>query len=205
MRRATPARALTAAAFLAVASYASIPAVARAEPAAPGADRPPVVPTRDAAVTYEMHAAGRSQTIKVEFGDGGDALRIDNPAAFGNMIFDRHADTLTVVMQQPRAYMVVPLAQGGQNPFLLDPSQKFRRLGTTETIAGTPCNDWEVSSPKGTAKACVTDWGLLLSQAGADPSGQAGTLVATSVSTDPLPASTFQPPAGFTRIAHPGP
>lgn len=184
--------------FLLAAFGAAVPAGARA------ADRPPAMPSRDASVVYRVEpAGGPAQSVHVAFGRGGEMLRVDGPGGQGDTVLDRRTGELTVVMNAQRAFMVVPSRGPVHDPFLLGDDMTYARTGTHQTIAGETCDDWRVGTPKGPGTACVTPDGLLLAASGPDSAGVSGRITAESVSRAPVPPSAFQPPAGFTRVAHP--
>jgi hypothetical protein len=172
------------------------------------ADTPPLMPTRDASVLYDVAPDGaQPQAVRVYFGAAGGLMRMDGPPgpdgkSQGAMIMDRDRHLMTVVMNGPRVYMQVPEGQGVRNPFLLDAGMHFTRQGG-RTVAGVSCTDWAIATDKGSATACVTADGVVLAEQGVDGEGNKGSLQARQVSYGPLPAATFQPPAGFQRVAHP--
>lgn len=173
---------------------------------AAAADRPPAMPAHDASVTYRVEPAGHpAQVVHVYFGAEGRLLRIDGPAGAGDTIVDRKTGVLTVVMNAQRAYMEIPSRGPVSDPFLLSDDMAFTRAGTTETIAGVPCTDWRMTSPKGPSTACVTADGLLLSATGSDGSGGQGKITALAVVPGALAAGVFTAPPGYARIAHPAP
>ncbi len=168
-------------------------------------DRPPPMPLADATVLYDVHAQGHAeQRVRVYFGRHGDLLRSDGPNGVGDTVLDRTTGTLTVVMNDQRAFMVIPSKGPVTDPFLLDPADQYRRAGSTQTIAGLACEDWLVASPKGHAKACVTAGGLLLAASGVDGTGASGEVRALSASTAALPPDIFAAPAGYQRIGRQG-
>ncbi len=179
-------------------------AVASFATASAAADKPPPMPLHDATVLYAVHAHDQPPAqIRVYFGQNGDLLRVDGPDGQGDTVLDRATGTLTIVINQARAYMVIPSKGPIQDPFLLDPSADYQRVGTSQRIAGLPCADWQITSPKGRATACVTEDGLLLAASGVDGAGASGEVRALNVSAQPLAAAMFAPPSGYQRVAHP--
>lgn len=170
---------------------------------------PPLMPTRDVTVVYGVRPDGapQEQAVRVYFRGGGGLMRIDGPpgpdgAASGDMIMDRDARTMTVVVNQPRIFMQIPERQVVRSPFVLDASMRFTRTGAS-TVAGLPCTTWSMVTDKGAATACITADGVVLSESGVDGEGARGQLTARTVRYDPLPASLFAPPPGYQRTAHP--
>lgn len=167
-------------------------------------DHPPFMPTRDVAVTYDVQPEGAPapQRIAVSFGGNGRLMRIDSPDGQGETILDRDRKLMTVVINPARVYMEIPEREAPPSPFLLDASMRFTRVGTDE-VAGLGCTHWAITAASGSATACVTQDGVLLSEEGVDSQGARGRLVAQRVTYGLLPTTVFQPPAGYNRVAHP--
>ncbi len=177
--------------------------------AARAADGPPMMPTRDATVVYEVTPEGapQAQSVRVYFRGGGSQMRIDGPpgpdgSPSGDMVLDRPSRTITVVLNPARSYMQIPEREEVRSPFVLDSTMRFTRTGTG-SVAGIPCVQWAIVTPKGDATACVTDDGVVLSASGVDGQGSRGRLMAQTVQYAPLAPSVFLPPPGFQRTAHP--
>lgn len=164
-------------------------------------DHPPLMPSHDAVVTYEVQpdGAGQPQHVKVWFAAEGARMRIDSGDGAASTVLDRTAQTVMIVLNGPRVYSRLTDRTGVRNPFLLDVSMQYRRLGSA-TIAGIDCTRWSVTSPQGQASACVTENGLILSEDGVDADGLKGRLKAISVSYDTIPTSTFEPPEGYQEV-----
>ena len=109
---------------------------------------------------------------------------------------------MTVVINSARVYMELPEREELRSPFLLDPSMRFA-AGSADRVAGLACRNWTISGPGGNSVACVTEDGVVLSDAGADSQGARGHLVAEQVTYGPIDASLFRPPADYSRVAHP--
>ena len=186
------------------------------------ADHPPLTPMHDAAITYRFeprpteqdlrengasHQPVQSRYVQVLYAGDGGLLRInyltgdaDSPPR-GAVIINRAAQEVLVVLDAGRVYTKLTDRESVRNPFLLDLSMQFTRVGTA-TVAGQPCTLWQAYSAQGGARACVTDDGLILSQEGVDVDGLNGSLQAVRVAYGPVPSSAFQPPAGFQEV-HP--
>lgn len=170
---------------------------------------PPLMPTRDVSVLYTVQPEGaaQAQPVQVYFQGGGGMMRVDGPpgpdgAPQGDMVLDRTAKTMTVVLNGPRIYMQIPEREQVRSPFVLDASMQFTRTGVG-SVAGLPCVQWSIVSGKGSAIACVTTDGVVLSESGVDGDGARGQLVARTVTYGPLHAVLFTPPAGYQRSTHP--
>lgn len=164
-------------------------------------DHPRLTPTRDVTVVYELstpssQAKGTPNTVKVAFSGAGDLLRIDSQDGNGVTILDRPAQQVTLVMMKQQVYTRIHPSHGLHNPFMLDLDMQYTVAGH-DTIAGVACGRWSILSSHGKASACVTDDGVILSENGVDADGVEGSIRALSVSYQDIPASTFEPPAGF--------
>ena len=176
---------------------------------AQGTDGPPLMPSRDVSVIYNVQPEGapQPQPVHVYFRGGGGLMRVDGPpgpdgASQGQMIMDRTARVMTVVLNGPRIFMQIPEQDEVRSPFVLDASMHFTRTGTG-TVAGVACTNWSIVTGKGNAVACVSADGVVLSESGVDGQGARGQLVAQTVQYGTLPPSLFVPPPGYQRTAHP--
>ncbi|MGI4746091.1 MAG: hypothetical protein ACRYGI_16860 [Janthinobacterium lividum] len=170
---------------------------------------PQLMPTRDVSVLYNVQPEGAPapEPVHVYFRGGGGLMRVDGPAgpdgnSQGQMILDRDAKVMTVVLNGPRIFMQIPEQEEVRSPFVLDASMHFTRSGTG-SVAGLACTQWTIATPKGGATACVSADGVVLSESGVDGQGARGELVAQTVQYGPLAAALFTPPPGYQRTAHP--
>ncbi|GBQ30299.1 hypothetical protein AA12717_3462 [Gluconacetobacter sacchari DSM 12717] len=165
------------------------------------ADHPPLAPARDVQVEYSVQPDGAPapKTIEAWFTANGGMMRIDSPEGMGSTILNRTTRQVTIVLNKQKVYTQFDARNGIRNPFLLDLQMQYTRKGTAR-VAGVPCTEWGVVSGRGTATACVTDDGVILREDGVDGDGMKGRLEATRVIYGPLPASTFQPPAGYQMV-----
>ena len=164
-------------------------------------DHPPLMPVRDATVTYNVQPEGapQPQQVKVWFAAEGARMRIDAPDGSASTILDRTAQTVTILLHKQRVYSRLEQRNSIRNPFLLDVSMQFQKQGT-KTIAGVGCTEWGVTSGQGHATACVSDNGVILAESGVDADGAKGNLTATSVVYEPIPTSTFEAPDGYQEV-----
>ncbi|WP_173576126.1 DUF4412 domain-containing protein [Acetobacter fallax] len=164
-------------------------------------DHPPLMPTRDAVVTYTVQPDGapQSEQVKVWFASEGARMRIDAPDGAASTILNRTAQSVTIVLHKQRVFTRLTDRGAVRNPFLLDVSMQYTKSGHA-TIAGVDCTRWTVASERGRANACVTDNGLILSEDGVDSDGLKGQLTALSVSYETIPSSEFEPPAGYQEV-----
>ncbi|WP_408873856.1 hypothetical protein [Gluconobacter roseus] len=164
-------------------------------------DHPRLTPTRDVTVVYQLSTPssttkGGPDTVKVAFSGAGDLLRIDSQDGNGVTILDRPAQQVTLVMMKRQVYTRLHPNHGLHNPFMLDLDMQYTAAGH-ETVAGVACERWNIESSHGKATACVTDDGVILAENGVDADGVEGSIKAVSVTYQDIPASTFEPPAGF--------
>ena len=182
------------------------PAAAHAQVSASGGagEHPLYMPSRDVTVTYDVEPEGAPspQRVKVLFAGNGRLMRIDAPDGQGSTIMNRDRQVMQIVIGPAKVYMDVPESQQQRSPFLLDPSMQYTATGTA-TVAGLPCTTWSIITSPGTAHACVTADGVVLSEDGVDSQGARGHLVARTVTYGPIQPAAFEPPAGYTRVAHP--
>jgi hypothetical protein len=169
-------------------------------------DHPPLVPTRDAAVTYRVSGAGKNgqdAILHMYLKAGGNLLRIDTPGNHGYAIIDRRNKEMYMVIDAQRMYVELPAGDIGDRAFMLTDSMKFRRKGT-DTVAGYTCTIWDVQAQDGSGTACVTDDGVMLRASGRSRSGKGeGRLEAITVDYAPQPAALFAPPSDYKKMEVP--
>ncbi len=166
-------------------------------------DRPAIIPTADAAITYRLSgspggggAGGRLTELRMSFLAARQLVRLDaGPGSF--IVADSRARSGFMVMEAQRMVMDLP---AGNNAAAALPreSAAYTREGTA-TIAGLPCTIWRVTDEGRTSRACLTADGLLLRA-----EGEGGAMEATAVSRAPLDPARFQRPAGFQSMQIPG-
>ncbi|BAK83503.1 hypothetical protein GLX_10910 [Komagataeibacter medellinensis NBRC 3288] len=167
---------------------------------------PPLTPTRDVQVDYNVQPDGvdTPKTVRTWFAYNGGLMRIDSPQGMGETILNRMSRQVTIIINPQKVYSQLDARYGIRNPFLLDLSMTFVRKGTS-TVAGIACTQWDVTTDQGNATACVTDDGVVLQEIGVDGDGLKGRLEATKVVYAPIPDSMFQPPEGYRKIDPPPP
>ncbi|GBR01502.1 DUF4412 domain-containing protein [Acetobacter oeni] len=164
-------------------------------------DHPPLMPARDAVVTYSVQPEGApdKQEVKVWFASEGARMRIDSPDGAASTVLNRTAQSVMIILHKQRVFTLLTDRGAVRNPFLLDVSMQYKKNGHT-TIAGIDCTRWIVTSGKGQADACVTDNGLILSESGVDADGLKGQLTALSVSYETIPSTEFEAPSGYQQV-----
>lgn len=183
-------------------------------------DHPRLTPGRDAVVDYifqsrpterDLQAGAKadapvaSRHVQVLYSGDGGLMRInymigmEGDQSRGAVIINRAAQEVLVIITDRRVYTRLVQQEGVRNPFLLDMSMQFTKMGS-DVVAGQPCTKWQAVSAQGKALTCVTDDGFVLQQDGVDVDGLNGSLRAIKVAYDVVPVSTFQPPAGFVEV-----
>lgn len=187
-----------------VAAIAAGGAPAKAQEAA--TVHPPLTPTRDVQVDYNVQPDGMPEpkAVRTWFAYNGGLMRIDSPLAMGEMVLNRMTRQVMIIINPQKVYSQLDARYGIRNPFLLDLSMSFVRKGTA-TVAGVTCTQWDVTTDQGNATTCVTEDGVILQEDGVDGDGLRGKLEATKVVYGPIPDSMFQPPEGYRKIEPPPP
>lgn len=163
-------------------------------------DHPPLLPTRDVAVTYHLVRGGKASPQDVRFyaSAATNRVRFDG-TAFGYILVDRDAGTATMVIAPLKAYVDLPHHGPMTESFLLNKDMTFTRTGS-DTVAGLACTVWDVTAKRGGGTACVTDDGVILRGQGHVKTGESGGIEAVSVTYAAQPADMFNPPEGFHRL-----
>lgn len=174
------------------------------------ADLPSLHPSRDVAVVY--HADGtaetggvpQSHTIRLYWGEGGEALRVEVEGQPIVALIDFKRQRMAMLVGPRKMVLETKLDPAMVPGFVLPAGAKAVRAGT-DTVAGLGCAVWRLNGPRGSGTACVTDDGVVLRADGRAEHGS-GRLEAVSVTYAPQPAALFAPPAGFARmdLQHPG-
>lgn len=183
-------------------------------------DHPRLTPARDAVIDYvfqpkpteqDLKAGAKADTpvanrhVQVLYSGDGGLMRInymtsmDGDQSRGAVIINRAAQEVLVIINDSRIFTRLVQQEGVRNPFLLDMSMQFTKMGS-DMVAGQPCTTWQAVSAQGKALTCVTDDGFVLQQDGVDVDGLNGSLRAMKVAYDTIPVSAFEPPAGFQEV-----
>ena len=165
-------------------------------------DRPLLRPAHDVTVSYDVDAPQVPvRQVVAQIAAGLRRARIDSGDAT-TLLLDPVSGQGVLMLNGLHMYSVLSGRGHDLDEYLLDPSMQFTRAGTA-TVAGLPCTEWHVRSPRGAGTGCVTADGVLLRFAGTDSRGRQGSLVATDVRAGPLAPSLFVPPAGFHQMTLP--
>lgn len=179
--------------------------------AAQAQTHPPLRPTRDVKVTYQVTPGANApaqvqgpRELQVLYSATG-RMRVDSssPGHPGFAILDRPAHSMIVVMPAEHRYLQMPLQSRAGDTLQLDnPDLTFVRGGSA-TVAGLNCTQWQVSSksnPAHAGTACITKDGVMLKGSG---NASAGSMLATKVEYGTLPDALFRPPPGFQKMEMP--
>lgn len=164
---------------------------------------PSLVPTHDVSGTYLATGQDGPKTITVEYSKSANVLRLTPPGGAGYLLYDFAAHDAKMVLPQMQRYMEQP-AIAAQANALQGPSNGGDvniTKGTTETIAGHECTDYNATDKsKGTRSTlCVTGDSVLLKLTSSD----GGSIVAQSVSYTQVPVADVTIPPGFTQFTMP--
>jgi hypothetical protein len=171
-------------------------------------DHPNWPPTRDVTVTYAVSSAqshpGQPTQLRIAFSAALQKMRIEiNSITYMLVDFRAHVSQMVITRQS----MVITMPTNAATParaFDYADAGNMTREGT-ETIAGYQCTVWRMTRAGAASptEACFTDDGTLLRSRGGGPADQDGRVDAKSVSYDAIPASSFEPPAGFMVMTAP--
>ena len=174
--------------------------VAAAPAPAPGADRPPLAPTREVSVLYRVSSSPtQAFEIRITSKAGNTRRRIDLPDK-NYLIVDQAAQRMVMVSPFEGTAMEVPWSSGLGLQFTLDADMRFTRRASA-TVAGIRCTNYTVQTTTTFGEACVTDDGVMLRTLAQNSAGQRTAIEEISVSFTPAPASDYAPPPDFQRVA----
>lgn len=172
-------------------------------------DRPPLQPTRDVAVTYQvlgqdlkpMQGRGPMATngISIAWSASTGLMRTE-VAGMGYMVADQRQGKAFMVIEAMHAIMDIPFGQAALQHGM-SPNATFRREGTA-TVAGLTCTIWAMQDGDRTGRACVTGDGVMLRAEGTSQ-GRTGGMEATQVNYGPQDPARFQRPQGYQAMQLP--
>ncbi|MEO9188920.1 MAG: hypothetical protein ABI224_02795 [Acetobacteraceae bacterium] len=167
-------------------------------------DLPSLHPSRDVAVVYhadgtaEAGGVSQSHTIRMFWGEAGQALRVEFDAQPIVALIDFKRQRMEMLIGSRQMVLETKLDPTLVPGFVLPTGAKAVRAGT-DTVAGLGCTVWRLTGPRGSGAACITEDGVVLRAEGKAERGS-GRLEAVSVTYAPQAASLFAPPAGFARM-----
>ena len=167
-------------------------------------ERPPIMPTRDVAVTYRVSHEGQPAEMQMSWLTAQGLMRMDMPGGQGFMVVNQQAGSGFMVMPSMRMVMDMPAGTGGVNNFArASQTASFTREGS-DRVANTPCTIWRIEDRGDSARICSTADGVTLrASAVSGPAGR-GTMEATRVEYAAQDASRFARPQGYQTMQMPG-
>ncbi len=182
-----------------------LPTLAAAQERQP--ERPPTLPSRDVAVTYQVSGVaadalpgGAPGTLELAWDAAGRRLHVGANGQPQAAIVDLTADKAVILDEGSHTALILPLGKRVTGSIGLS-GARFQR-GGTERVAGHDCTDYAVQDPHGSGTVCLTADGVPLRGDGTW-SGQAGRFTAMRVEYGAQPDSLFHPPPGFMQLSLP--
>lgn len=180
---------------------ATLPATAR------GQDGPRIQPSRDVAVTYRLEGDAASAVpggvpgaLRLSWDAAGQRLRAEPEGRTQAVIVDLRAHSAQMVDATLRSALTLPVRDADLQPLTLDGARLTRRGDAV--VAGLPCTDWAVQSPRGAGTVCLTADGVALRAEG-EVDGRRGSFTASSVSYGPQRDELFRVPADYMQFSLP--
>ncbi len=168
--------------------------------------QPLLVPGRDVAVVYRVGGAAAEQIpggapdgVRLQWDATAQRLRAEPLGRPGYALVDLGRRVADIVFPAQTSYIEAAIRGGDPQTLLAGSDVRFTRRGPSRVI-GLDCTEWAIHSRKIDGTGCVTPDGVVL-RADGQFDGRPGSMVAVSVETRPQPASAFQPPEGFFRLA----
>lgn len=182
-----------------------LPALAVAQERA--AERPPTLPSRDVAVTYQVSGAaaealpgGAPGALRLAWDAAGQRLRVGADGRPQAAIVDLTEGSAVILDRGLHTALTLPLGARAADGIALSGAH-FRRRGT-EQVAGYACTDYAVQDQRGSGTLCLTADGVPLRGNGTW-GGRPGRFVATQVDYGAQPDGLFRPPPGFVQLSLP--
>ncbi len=176
-------------------------------PAARAQDRPRIQPSRDVTVTYRLEGdaadavpGGVPGALRLSWNAAGQRLRAEPEGRTQALIVDLRAHSVQMMDTTLRSALTLPVRDADLQPLTLDGARLTRR--GDDVVAGLPCTDWAVQSPRGAGTVCLTADGVAL-RADGEVDGRRGAFTASSVSYGPLRDELFRVPPDYMQFAMP--
>jgi hypothetical protein len=176
-------------------------------PAAQAEDRPRIQPSRDVAVTYRVEGEAASAVpggipgaLRLSWDAAGQRLRAEPEGRTQAVIVDLRAHSVQMMDTVLRSALTLPVREADLQPLTLDGARLTRR--GDEVVAGLPCTDWAVQSPRGAGTVCLTADGVTLRAEG-EVDGRRGAFTASSVSYGPQRDGLFRVPPEYMQFSMP--
>lgn len=165
------------------------------------------LPTRDVTVSYRVagdaHQAvpgGLPDSVRVAWSAGEQRLRVEPQGRAQFLLVDLGATAVQVIDSSLRSVLDLPVKPRDLDPIRLQ-GATLTQAGRA-TIAGLPCTDYAVQSPRGHGTVCLTGDGVALRAQG-EVNGRSGSFTATAVNYGRVPDAAFAVPQGYMQLALP--
>ena len=175
-------------------------------PVAAHGDRPPMLPTRDVAITYRVVGAPPwAEEMRISWLASEGRRRIEWPGGVRATVVDhRNPGASFMIFDGVRSVFML---RAGEEPAIGTPggpetSGRFTRAGTA-SHAGQTCTVWRYEDERSTGEACVTVDGVLLRGVvtlGYEGRTQTGGLEATQVDYGPQDPARFRRPGRYQVV-----
>jgi hypothetical protein len=160
---------------------------------------PRFLPDRDVAVTYQLNLPGHDpQIYRLRYNEADELARIDSPAQGIFVLANLPSGQAQLVVPALHAVVHTPDFSDITRQIEGADGAHFTPLGHGH-YAGLRCERYQITSPDGAAKACITQSGVVLQFDGHNRNG-AAEVTAVSVTFAPQPGEAFSPPANFASI-----
>ena len=175
----------------------------------PEPDKPNLRPVRDVVVEYQLMDADspsetpRERTITVNWAKGGALMRVQMEGERYYVVLNRDSDPHDDGAAR-RACLCRPARRPQGATGFSVPTDVPMVRGVGGVVAGHRCTLWHAKLGFGDSSLCITGDEVLVSAKGYNLDHR-GDLVATSVIYGPQPATVFDPPAGFRKLAFTAP
>ncbi len=176
-------------------------------PAFADEQRPPTLPSRDVAVTYQVSGVaadalpgGAPGDLQLAWDAAGRRLHVSAEGQPQAAIVDLTAGKAEILDAGSHTALILPLGKRVAGSMTLSGAH-FRR-GGTERVAGHDCTDYAVQAQHGSGTLCITPDGVPLRGDGTWD-GEAGRFVAARVDYGPQPDALFHTPPGFMQLSLP--
>jgi len=184
-----------------LAGFALLFAVLAALPAL--ADRrPAILPLRDVAVDYRVTGRGFQdiRAVAARYSVAAQRLRLEtDDRAMGYLLVDPRSRMARMVVPGLNQYIELPLTRDRRAALLFNDRLGFTRRGAGN-VAGLPCTQWDVRGGNDTARACITDDGVILRAEGTGGEVTGSKLEALRVDYGPQSEAMFRLPQGGGQL-----
>ena len=168
-------------------------------PSSAGAQqRPTYLPTRDVVITYRVtgRAARDMRQLVVRFTAATQRIRVEtDDQTIGYLLVDPRARTARMVVPSVGQYVDLPLGRDRRAAMLFSDRLNFTRRGTSRLV-GLACNQWDVQGGRDSARACITEDGVILRAEGRGGDVAGSRMEATRVDFMTQPGRLFDVPQG---------